>query len=79
MSDTITIDDFAKMDLRVGTITNAESIPKSKLLKLSVSFGNEIGTKTVLAGIAKLPLDGNRWMPTPLVITGYWSLPPPWG
>jgi methionine--tRNA ligase beta chain len=51
--DTISIDDFAKMDLRVGTITAAESIPKSKLLKLSVSFGDEIGTKTVLAGIAK--------------------------
>jgi methionyl-tRNA synthetase len=52
--DTITIDDFAKIDLRVGTITSAESIPKSKLLKLSVSFGAEIGTKTILAGIASM-------------------------
>ena len=51
--DTITIDDFGKIDLRVGTITSAESIPKSKLLKLTVSFGAEIGNKTVLAGIAK--------------------------
>ena len=54
MSDTITIDDFGKIDLRVGTITSAESIPKSKMLKLSVSFGPEIGTKTVLAGIASM-------------------------
>lgn len=53
MSDTITIDDFGKIDLRVGTVQTAESIPKSKMLKLSVSFGSEIGTKTVLAGIAK--------------------------
>lgn len=51
--DTITIDDFGKIDLRVGTITSAEPIPKSKLLKLAVSFGPELGTKTVLAGIAK--------------------------
>lgn len=51
--DTITIDDFGKIDLRVGTITSAEAIPKSKMLKLSVSFGPELGTKTVLAGIAK--------------------------
>lgn len=50
--DTITIDDFGKIDLRSGTITSAESIPKSKLLKLTVSFGTE-GTKTILAGIAK--------------------------
>lgn len=50
--DTITIDDFGKIDLRVGTVQTAESIPKSKMLKLSVSFGAELGTKTVLAGIA---------------------------
>ena len=51
--DTITIDDFGKIDLRAGTITSAEAVPKSKLLKLTVSFGAEIGTKTVLAGIGK--------------------------
>lgn len=52
--DTITFDDFIKADMRVGTITSAESVPKSKkLLKLSVSFGAEIGTRTILAGIAE--------------------------
>lgn len=50
--DTITIDDFAKMDLRVGTIVKAESVPKSKLVKLEVSFGTE--TRTILAGIASM-------------------------
>lgn len=52
--DTITFDDFIKADMRVGTITSAEAVPKSKkLLKLSVSFGPEIGARTILAGIAE--------------------------
>lgn len=42
---------FQKLDLRVGTITEAESIPKSKkLVKLTVDIGEE---RTVVAGIAK--------------------------
>lgn len=50
--DTITYDDFVKVDLRVGTITKAEAILKSKkLVKLEVSFGEE--TRTILAGIAQ--------------------------
>ena len=52
--DTITYEDFVKVDMRVGTITQAESVPKSKkLLKLSVFFGAELGTRTILAGIAE--------------------------
>lgn len=52
--DTISADDFFKADLRAGTITSAEAVPKSKkLLKMSVSFGPEIGTRTILAGIAE--------------------------
>jgi methionyl-tRNA synthetase len=46
--------EFVKYDLRVGTVTAAEAVPKSKkLLKLSVSFGPEIGVRTILAGIAE--------------------------
>lgn len=53
MKDTITFDDFLKLDIRVGTITSAEPVPKSKkLLKLAVDFGTEIGVRTILAGIA---------------------------
>ncbi|MBI3074061.1 MAG: methionine--tRNA ligase [Deltaproteobacteria bacterium] len=49
---TITIDDFAKVDLRVGVVVAAEPVPKAeKLLKLSVDVGTE--TRTVVAGIAK--------------------------
>jgi methionyl-tRNA synthetase len=48
----ISIDDFAKVDLRVALVTAAEAVPKSrKLLKLTVSLGAE--TRTVLAGIAE--------------------------
>jgi methionyl-tRNA synthetase len=45
--------DFFKFDLRVGTITQAESVKKSKLLNLKVFFGAEIGERTILAGIAE--------------------------
>ena len=48
----ISIDDFAKIDLRIALVLNAETIPKSKkLLKLRVSLGTE--ERTVLAGIAE--------------------------
>ena len=46
----ISYDDFAKMDIRVATIKQAEDLPKSKkLLKLTVDTG--LDTRTILAGI----------------------------
>jgi methionyl-tRNA synthetase len=46
-------EDFAKLDIRAGTIVEAEAVPKSKkLLKLTVSFGEGVGNRTVMAGIA---------------------------
>ncbi|MBC6490727.1 methionine--tRNA ligase [Flavihumibacter stibioxidans] len=48
---TIQFDDFAKIDLRVGTILAAEKVEKAdKLLKLSVDMGFE--TRTIVSGIA---------------------------
>ena len=48
----IVYDDFAKMDIRIGTITEAERVPKSdKLLKLKVDDG--MGGRQILSGIAK--------------------------
>jgi methionyl-tRNA synthetase len=48
---TITIDDFAKVDLRVAKITNAEAVEGSdKLLKLTLDIGEE-KPRTVFAGI----------------------------
>ena len=46
----VDIDSFRKADLRVGRVTAAEDMGKSrKLIKLSVSFGKE--EKTILSGI----------------------------
>lgn len=50
--DTITFDDFTKLDLRVGTIIAAEKMPKAKkLLVLKVDTG--IDTRTIVSGIAE--------------------------
>lgn len=47
----ISIDDFSKIDLRVGTIVKAEKVEKAdKLLKLELDMGNEM--RTVVSGIA---------------------------
>ncbi|MVT11909.1 methionine--tRNA ligase [Chitinophaga tropicalis] len=47
----IQYDDFAKLDLRVGTILSAEKVEKAdKLLKLQVDIGTE--KRTVVSGIA---------------------------
>lgn len=50
--DTIGFDDFTKLDMRVGTILEAEKIPKTKkLLKLKVDVG--IDVRTIVSGIAE--------------------------
>ena len=47
----IVYDDFAKIDLKVGTILTAEKVEKAdKLLKLSIDLGFE--TRTIVSGIA---------------------------
>lgn len=48
---TIVFDDFAKIDLKVGTIISAEKVQKAdKLLKLQIDLGFE--TRTIVSGIA---------------------------
>ncbi len=48
----ISIDDFAKIDMRVGTVVACEAVKKSKLLHETISIGE--GKKiSVLSGIAK--------------------------
>jgi methionyl-tRNA synthetase len=48
----ITIDDFAKVELRVGVVKVAERVPKAdKLLRLEIDIGTEV--RQVLAGIAE--------------------------
>ncbi len=50
ISDTISYEDFAKIDLRVALIKKAEAVPEAdKLLKLQLDLGGE--TRQVFAGI----------------------------
>tara|TARA_R110000796_G_scaffold37722_4_gene95289 strand:- start:182968 stop:185037 length:2070 start_codon:yes stop_codon:yes gene_type:complete len=50
--DTITFEDFSKLDIRVGTIIEAEKMPKAKkLLVLKVDTG--IDVRTIVSGIAE--------------------------
>ena len=50
--ETITYEDFSKLDIRVGTILEAEKMPKAnKLLILKVDTG--IDVRTIVSGIAE--------------------------
>jgi methionyl-tRNA synthetase len=49
----ISIDDFAKVEVKVGTVKSAERVPETdKLLRLVVDFGEEAGPRQIVSGIA---------------------------
>lgn len=48
----ITYEDFTKLDIRAGTVANAERVEGSeKLIKLQVDFGPQIGQRQILTGL----------------------------
>ena len=50
----ISIDDFSKVDIRIGTVVNAEVPSWSHwVMRLTVDLGEEIGSKTIFSGIMK--------------------------
>ena len=49
----ISYDDFAKLDIRIGRVEEAERVPETdKLIKCTVDFGG-LGTRTIVSGIAE--------------------------
>jgi methionine--tRNA ligase beta chain len=54
MKEEITYDEFKKMDIRIGEVVSAERVHETdKLLKCEVRFGDEIGERTIVSGIAE--------------------------
>ena len=53
MSDTISWPDFAKADMRVGTIVSVEDFPEAhnSAYQIQIDFGDEIGTRKTSAQI----------------------------
>ncbi len=58
----INIDDFAKLEIKIGKVVSAEKIPEGdKLLKLIVDFGTE--QRQIMSGIAE-------FYPDPSILVG---------
>jgi methionine--tRNA ligase beta chain len=48
----ISIDEFSKIEVQVGTVLSAERVPDTdKLLRLTVEFGEEDGPRQIVSGI----------------------------
>jgi methionyl-tRNA synthetase len=63
MKDTITFDDFQKLDIVLGTVVSVEPVPETdKLLRLEVEVGEE-APRQIISGI-------HEYFPDPQVLVG---------
>lgn len=70
MKTGITFNDFEKLDIRIGEVVAAERVPESdKLLSCRVHFGDDIGERTIVSGIAEhVPVERLVGMKLPYII-----------
>ena len=63
MTDAITVDDFLKVDIRVGRVTDAQPFPEARrpTIKLWIDFGPELGERKSSARITE------RYAPADLI------------
>jgi len=60
----ISIEEFAKVEVKVGTVKAAERVPETdKLIKCIVDFGEAAGPRTIVSGIA-------AYVPEPETLVG---------
>ena len=60
----ISIDDFKKIEVKIGTVRSAERVPETdKLLRLMIDFGEESGPRQIVSGIA-------TYVPEPETLVG---------
>ena len=54
----ISIDEFSKIEVKIGTVSSAEKVPETdKLLRLMVDFGEEGGPRQIISGISAYVTD----------------------
>lgn len=53
MTETISFDDFLKVDIRCGTVVSAEPYPEARkpAIKMKIDFGDELGIKQTSAQV----------------------------
>ncbi|HVM59031.1 MAG TPA: hypothetical protein VMT80_01765 [Candidatus Paceibacterota bacterium] len=60
----ISIDEFSKIEVSVGTVQSAERVPETdKLLRLVVDFAEESGPRQIISGIS-------AYVPDPATLVG---------